>query len=123
MVRLKRKNGNVKHSVSFDGNAGTPFSRKENSYEAKKHRYLISDITDGGTGLTWDKEYHNWLTEKSNRIGSDEIAMLNARPAMRMLAKIALTTAGKSRHVKFFSVETEAVSWLMEGTEDVKALY
>jgi len=86
----------------------------EKLYKGKKNHYLLCDISEGGTELPTDKAYRKWLIEMYERIGIERIAMLNAKPAMRMLAKIVLTAAGKSKQVKFFDSRDDALKWLQQ---------
>lgn len=74
---------------------------------AEKH-YLICDLADSGAKIPADREYRKWLIDKYNEIGFEKLAMFNAQPAMRMLAKIELSAAGKTRQVIFFTSVEDA---------------
>ncbi|MBD3284771.1 hypothetical protein GF359_00380 [candidate division WOR-3 bacterium] len=117
-----------KHKVWFDDEKGILFLKLsgtfttadgeryipeiERLYKDRDKHYLLCDLTDGGTELPTDKSYRKWLIDMYERIGFNRIAMFNAKPSMRMLAKIVLAAAGKSNQVKFFSSHNDAVDWL-----------
>ncbi|MBN2381026.1 STAS/SEC14 domain-containing protein [candidate division WOR-3 bacterium] len=118
----------MKHQVWFDSEHGICFlklrgtfspddgavyiPRIQECYKGIEKHYLLCDLTEGGTELPTEKSYRRWLIEMYERIGFDRIAMYNAKPAMRMLAKIVLTAAGKSNQVRFFSSQDDAIQWL-----------
>ena len=119
----------MRHKVWFDDDTGVlhlalvgAFTFEDGPYfmelarkcyaDLEKH-YLVCHFRDGGTEVPTDKEYRKWLMEQFNQIGFDKIAMLDASPGMRMLAKIVFTAVGKSRQIRFVKSEKEALEWIL----------
>jgi hypothetical protein len=91
--------------------AGEFFPLTKRLCEGKEHCYLLCDFKEGGAEVPKDKEYRQWLSRMYTEAGFDKIAILNAHPAMRMLAKVVLAAVKSAKNVKFFKTEEEALTW------------
>lgn len=103
--------------MNFNGlftqdDAGEFFPLTKKLCEGRKYCNILCDFKEGGAEVPKDKEYRQWLMRMYTEAGFDKIAIINAHPAMRMLAKIVLSAVKSAKNVKFFKSEEEALAWL-----------
>lgn len=85
-------------------------------FEGKHHRYILADMSENSSGFV-DREARKLLKARSDAIKFDKMAVIGARPATRMVTKVALKILGKSDVSQFHKTEKEALAWFKQRTE------
>ena len=104
----------------FDSEAASGFLNfiREN-FESEKHRYSLIYMGERAQPLP-DKETRRTIREKAGLVNWDKIAILGAKPGLRIFSKILVAALGKSENTKFLATEEEALVWLKDEKEKEK---
>ncbi len=87
------------------------FDYVDKNFTDEQKRYLLAYVAEAAQDLP-SKETRRSLRENAPAIQWDRIGLWGAKPGLRMLVKIILVAAGKTRNTKFFATEEEALVWL-----------
>jgi len=85
----------------------------ETKFEGKEIDYSLIDLSEA-TSEPVTKGTREAFKKYADSLVYKKVAVVGANPSTRMLAKIALAVAGKSKIAKFFKTQEEALVWLKE---------
>lgn len=97
----------------FDENDVNGFVDELMKYESEKQKYFLVFMDDPAQELI-DGKTRKLIATRAKEVHWGKIAIMGARPVLRMFAKIAVTAIGKSKDTGFFKDEQEAETWLAE---------
>jgi len=97
---------------TFDVEASSGFfGYIDKNFTNEQQRYLLAYVAEAAQELP-SKETRRSLRENAPTVKWDKIALLGAKPGLRMFAKIIVAAAGKTKDTKFFTTEEKAIAWL-----------
>lgn len=98
---------------TFDVESATGFFNAVKDFEPEKQRYFLVYLAEGAQPLP-DRETRRTIREKAAGVNWGKLALIGVKPALKMVARIVMTAAGKAKDTMFFSTEEEALAWLEE---------
>lgn len=97
----------------FEQNDVNGFVDELMKYEGERQKYFLVFMDDPAQELI-DGSTRKLIATRAKEVHWGKIAIMGARPVLRMFAKIAVTAIGKSKDTGFFKDEQEAEAWLAE---------
>ncbi|MBN2379901.1 STAS/SEC14 domain-containing protein [candidate division WOR-3 bacterium] len=107
---------------TFDEESTKQFFRKlKNDFNDEQRKYCILVLTDPAQGLP-SKETRRVMRSEGSDFMSlwEKIAVVGAKPAVRMFGRVIMSAIGKGKDSKFCETEEEALVWLKKGQEETK---
>ncbi len=103
----------------FDAESLDQFYTEATKYTPEQQRYVVGWLFDDAQQMV-DKEARKVAKEKGNLVHFEKMALIGAKPVIRMIAKIVMTAQGRGNSFKFCATEEEALAWIREEKEKDK---
>jgi hypothetical protein len=122
-VWYDEENGVLRADVldTFDAETATAFFKEVNGkYTEEQQNYFMAYMSEEAQRLV-DKETRRAARDGAALLKWDKLAILGAKPGLRMVTKIVMTAVGKAKDTKFFDDEEKALAWLKTEKEKAKS--
>ncbi|NLI97513.1 STAS/SEC14 domain-containing protein [bacterium] len=106
----------------FDVESLERFYNEATKYTPEQQHYVVGWLYDEAQKMV-GKEERKIAKEKGDLVHFKKMALLGAKPVIRMVAQIVMSAQGRGKDFKFFDSEEEALAWIREQKAlDKKAL-
>ncbi len=95
----------------FDVESLEQFYKEATRYTPEQQRYVIGWLFDEAQKMV-GKEERKVAKEKGDQVHFKKMALLGAKPVIRMVAQIVMSAQGRGKDFKFCSDEEEAIAWI-----------